>query len=272
MDEYSLDELKEKMQSIVGRWHPDTARSGGDGDAGNLLEDLLGIPENNLFVADYGQYEIKTHKRESGALIKIFSLAPNPRPFSKDPFLEVVGWPDQRHPQTRKRFSFTSGVNGNGRGFKIIRDGDILSFVHELERVERDTLTLPYENDANYGEYSDRVRAHPNFINQLPKTWDIRSTNNNGNENCEHRIIEKLQNVLLVERTTRTNPNTNNKEHKYHECWLLSKFHIERFIEYIDNDILKVDFNMQTNHDHGVAFRINKNHLHELFEHSIKLL
>ena len=272
MPEYTLDELISKMSSIVGIWHPDTARSGGDGDAGNLLEDLLGIPENPLSVADYGIYEIKTHKKESSALIKMFSLAPNPRPFSPVPFLDVVGWRDENHPDTRKRFSFTAGVNGMPRGFRIVREGDLLSFVHDSNRVERNLNGLHYEDDRTYGEYADRVRRHPEFSNQLPRYWDIRRTATNGRDNCETRIIEKLQHVLFVERTSRKNRITGNKEHKYHSCWLLSEFRIERFIEYIDNDVLKVDFNMHTFHDHGVSFRINKNRLHDLFDNSAKLI
>ena len=267
----TLQQLIEEMKAIVGKWHPDP-RNGGDGDAGNLLEDLLGVPENPLPVADYGIYEIKTHKKNSGAKIKIFSLAPNPRPFSKNPFLEVVGWRDENHPETRKRFSFTKGVSGNSRGFRIVREGDTLSFIHDQNRVERSLPALPYEDDSTIGEYADRVRSHPNFSIELPRTWDIRSTVSNGNKNCETRIIDKLQNVLYVERESRTNRSTGQKEHKYHECWLLSTFRIEKFIEYIDNDVLNVDFNMATHHDHGVSFRIDKSRLHELFDKSVKLI
>ena len=43
-------------------------------------------------------------------------------------------------------------------------------------------------------------------------------------------------------------------------------------IEYIDNDVLNVDFNMATHHDHGVSFRIDKSRLHELFDKSVKLI
>ena len=180
-------------------------RPPGDGNAGNLLEDLLGVPENALPVADYGIYEIKTHKRGSGAKIKIFSLQPYPRPFSKAPFLEVVGWSDRNH-ENRRRFSYTKGVSGNSRGFRIQREGNLLSFIHDPRRVERDSYCLPYEDEETYGEYADRVRAHPNFAIELPRYWDIAQTDDNGNENCERRIIDKLQNVLFVERTQRRNP------------------------------------------------------------------
>ena len=271
-DTYTLSELISKMEDIVGKWHPDTARSGGDGDAGNLLEDLLGVPENPLPVADYGIFEIKTHKRESNAKIKMFSLSPNPRPFSKKPFLEVVGWRDKNKPDTRKRFSYTKGVSGNARGFRIVRDDNTLLFTHDLERVERDGKCLDYEDDETYGEYSDRVRSHPNFSTELPKTWVIRAPYEGHKDNLEARIKDKLQNVFFVERTSRKNPQTGEKETKYHECWLLSTLRIERLIEYIDNDVLNVDFNMHTGHDHGVSFRIDKNRLHELFDNSEKVI
>ena len=267
----TLDELTEQMREIVNHgWHPDP-RPPGDGNAGNLLEDLLGVPENALPVADYGIYEIKTHKRGSGAKIKIFSLQPYPRPFSKAPFLEVVGWNDRNH-ENRRRFSYTKGVSGNSRGFRIQREGNLLSFIHDPRRVERDGYCLPYEDEETYGEYADRVRAHPNFAIELPRYWDIAQTDDNGNENCERRIIDKLQNVLFVERTQRKNPRTRAREFRYHNCWLLSSFRLETFIQYIDNDILNVDFNMHSDHDHGASFRIDRNHLADLFDNSVRII
>lgn len=267
---YSLKGLISRMRDIFDIWHPDP-RAGGDGDAGNLLEDLLGVPENNLSVADYGVYELKTHKRSSGALVKLFSLAPNPRPFSSQPFLEAVGWQDGSN-SARLRFSFTSGVNGNSRGFRINRTGDTIQFIHNPSSVRRADLARQYETNNTLGEYSDRIQSNPNYATQLPKNWLIRDTNPLNKDTIEVRIREKLQNVVFVERTQRRNPQTGGREHKFHHAWLLSFLPLSQFTQYIDDDVLRIDFNMRTGHDHGVAFRIQRDRLVELFDNSVRLI
>jgi len=267
---FSLAGLVSRMRGFFGIWHPDP-RGEGDGDAGNLLEDLLGVPENNLSVADYGVYELKTHKKSSGALVKLFSLAPNPRPFSSQPFLEAVGWQDRSNP-ARLRFSFTSGVNGNSRGFRINRTGDTIQFIHDPRSVLRAELAQPYETDNTLGDYSDRIQLNPNYTTELPKNWLIRDTNPLNNDTIKARIRDKLQNVVFIERTQRLNPRTGVREHKFHHAWLLSTLPLSQFIQYIDDDVLRIDFNMRTGHDHGVAFRINRDRMVELFENSVRLI
>jgi len=52
-----------------------THRSGPTG-IGKTLEDLLGIPENNLSEPDFGLYELKAARLNSNAMLTAFSLAP----------------------------------------------------------------------------------------------------------------------------------------------------------------------------------------------------
>ena len=47
---------------------------------------------------------------------------------------------------------------------------------------------------------------------------------------------------------------------------------LENFNSNIDNNRLKVDFNLRTGKNHGCSFRIRKSHLAELFDNSQQLI
>ena len=54
-----------------------THRSGPTG-IGKTLEDLLGIPENNLDEPDFGEYELKSCRINSQSMLTMFTRAPQP--------------------------------------------------------------------------------------------------------------------------------------------------------------------------------------------------
>lgn len=54
-----------------------THRAGPTG-IGKTLEDLLGIPENNLDEPDFGDYELKSCRINSQSMLTMFTRAPQP--------------------------------------------------------------------------------------------------------------------------------------------------------------------------------------------------
>lgn len=54
-----------------------THRTGSTG-IGKTLEDLLGIPENNLNEPDFGEYELKSCRIDSKSMLTIFTKSPEP--------------------------------------------------------------------------------------------------------------------------------------------------------------------------------------------------
>lgn len=59
----SKEELIKSFAEIESAgWIENTTRAKNDGAAGNLLEDLLGIPENNLPIPNAAEWELKTQK------------------------------------------------------------------------------------------------------------------------------------------------------------------------------------------------------------------
>ena len=68
----SKDELISKFKDIELRgWiEVPSKRRMNDGSVGNLLEDLLGIPENNLPIPNAAEWELKAQRAETSSLVK----------------------------------------------------------------------------------------------------------------------------------------------------------------------------------------------------------
>ncbi len=68
-------------------------RGKNDGAVGNVLEDLLGIDENNLPIPNAAECELKAQRSKTNSLITLFHLEPSPRAFKFVPgvFLSNYG-------------------------------------------------------------------------------------------------------------------------------------------------------------------------------------
>ena len=83
-----------------------------DGAIGNTLEDLLGISENNLPLLNAAEWELKTQRRNTVALLTLFHLEPSPRALHiADYLVENYGWPHKlagtKYPDGEKSFRQT---------------------------------------------------------------------------------------------------------------------------------------------------------------------
>lgn len=95
----------------------------------NILEDLLGIKENNLPILNAAEWELKTQRANISSLTTLFHMEPFPRAlkFVAQIFLLKYSWP-HKEAGTRYRInemSFRqtiSGENRSDRGFKIVID------------------------------------------------------------------------------------------------------------------------------------------------------
>ena len=263
---FGLNQLRDSLKDIIGEWHDDP-RDGNDGGAGNLLEDLLGIEENNLSIADYGIFELKTQRRESASLVTLFHADPYPRPFDSNQFLDTLGWPHSTR-ENCLRFSSTTQCDSTTRGFYIHIEGNRLNFAHNADQVSRNNPALEYEPYETLGDYSDLICANENYQNILPKYWVI-------NPDGEHDITiynklqDKLQNVVFVEVSSRRNNGI--RQHRYERAWIFGECNLDCFLDLVNSGDILVDFDLRTGHNHGTKFRIRSNRLSELFENSNQL-
>lgn len=74
----TLEDFIREFTQIKGMGWIQTHRSGPTG-IGKTLEDLLGIPENNLDQPDFGDYELKSCRIDSPSMLTMFTRAPSAR-------------------------------------------------------------------------------------------------------------------------------------------------------------------------------------------------
>ena len=73
------DDLIKKLRDIRNLGWIENLRVGNAGSIGNMLEDLLGIKENNLAIANAGEWELKTKRKNSSSLTTLLHNEPSPR-------------------------------------------------------------------------------------------------------------------------------------------------------------------------------------------------
>jgi hypothetical protein len=139
---FSKNELTNRLLKIKKRgWITlERHRKDRDGGLGNTLEDLLGIPENNFPIADYGIFELKTHRSTSNSLISLFRF--EPRPGKVIPTLvKNYGWSLEKYgPKERSLRVDIDAAKFCERGF-------IAKILPELKRVELhfDSKQVPHK-------------------------------------------------------------------------------------------------------------------------------
>ena len=88
------DELITKFKEIEAKGWIENYRRGNDGAVGNILEDLLGIPENNLPIPNAAEWELKSQRSTTRSLTTLCHVEPSPRAASLVPnmLLPLYGW------------------------------------------------------------------------------------------------------------------------------------------------------------------------------------
>ena len=76
---FSKEELIEKFKEIYAKGWILNKRGNNDGAVGNTLEDLLGIPENNLPIPNAAEWELKAQRAATSSLLTMFHMEPSPR-------------------------------------------------------------------------------------------------------------------------------------------------------------------------------------------------
>jgi hypothetical protein len=263
--EYTLEKLIVKLKAdVIGKWHPER-RKGNDGSAGNTLEDLLGVAENNLKLPDWGAIELKTKKKESASLVTLLHREPLPNG-SVPKLLECLGWKHKdaggKYPSNEKSFRSTTRCGSySDRGFSIDLCNDKVTFVFDPREVNlsaRDrTKIFP-----TYGDWLNNVETRiPHHSNVLPVYWE--------KNYIISEIKNKLDNTLYCLVKTKTDPTTGGKLFWFESATLFTGFNETNFDILFKEKALCVDFDARTNHNHGTKFRVDVRSLAKLFDNAV---
>ncbi len=257
---FTKETLKENLLEIRNMgWIPNE-RQGNAGSAGNTLEDLLNIPENNLPLPNAGEWELKTSRKNTNALITLFHMEPSPRVFGfvSNILLPKYGWSHQesgkRYPSNEMSFRQTiKATDRTSRGFGII--------------VNQEKMRIEISFDAN----SVNKTIHSDWLESVENRIGLEELEPQpywGFEDLTHKIGSKLTNCVYVLVEKKRIDEISYL--RYCDMYFLSDITTISVINAIKRGILFVDFDARTGHNHGTKFRIKKNEIINLYGNSIR--
>mgnify|MGYP002627219935 FL=1 len=247
---FSKEELIEKFKEIYAKGWIKNVRGRNDGAVGNTLEDLLGIPENNLPIPNAAEWELKAQRSNPSSLLTMFHMEPSPRAMKVVPDILLLkyGWASaeagKKYPEDEKSFRGTLNAQSfTDRGFKVhVNDKE-----RRVEIIFDSSVT-----DERHEDWKQSVlkrAGHLNNFDIIPY-W--------GFDDLFHKAGVKLTNCFYVQADEKweKEKGRNQNYFLYNYVLKLSQFDQDKFIEAIRAGKVYVDFDARTGHNHGTKFRI----------------
>lgn len=260
----SKEELIEKFKEIeIKGWIKcPTKRKKNDGSVGNLLEDLLGIPENNLPIPNAAEWELKTQRAETSSLVTLCHQEPSPRAAKlvPDMLLPKYGWAHSKagtkYPDDEMSFRATlNAITYTDRGFKVNvnRNDERVEIVFDSNKCDK----------AIHGDWLNNVKKRVG-LGSLPilPYW--------GFNDLYTKIGTKLINCFFVQADTKREGGS--LYYHYNNVLMLKSVDKEKFIEAIEQGVIYVDFDARTGHNHGTKFRIKSKDIPMLYAEAIRVV
>lgn len=245
MEDKVLQSFKKDFLAIKEKGFVESHRTHNTG-IGKTFEDLIGITENNNFLADYEDVlELKSSRELSNSMVTLFTKAPTHPKGINSIMRERFGEPDQKAEGLKtvhttfsalkfntffKRFGFKLEVNEEKRRIYIL--------IKNLETDEIEDIEIYYEFDE-----------------------------------IKNIIEKKLDYIAYIKTETKTE---NGKEFfNFKKAILLSDLTFDKFIQFIKEGLILYDIRIGVyrsgklkgkTHDHGSGFRVLKNNLNKIFK------
>lgn len=222
----TLDDFIREYEKIKAQGWIKTHRSGPTG-IGKTLEDLLGIPENNLDEPDFGEYELKSCRLNSQSMLTMFTRAPQPA---------------RANAYLREKYGYSSDAYDNN------------------EKVLHSTLTAArFVPIANTGKQL-KIVCDDTKISIASKT---EIENIYWTREALHKAFNKKYKNKFVYAKAETRGAGANEEFHFVEAYEVSGFDYEAMISLLEEGKIFVDFRIGQypdgrTHDHGTGFRIRE--------------
>lgn len=217
----------------------------GTGGIGYTFESLIGKPEENFPIPDFGNIEIKTCRRYTGNNVHLFSATPDGDfLFSNERVLKYLGYPDKQIPEATV---FNKGFNA--KEFEAIgwyKEGKVV--------VNREQKKIDFVARKIYGKY------YP-----LDTSWSFNM--------LEDKLNLKLKYLARIIADVKVIDGTEYFHYNQIKFYRLKGF--EDFISLIEDGHVKINFNIGVYrdgnrkgkiHDRGVGFSINRRYLNMLYD------
>jgi hypothetical protein len=260
--------IAELTEICNGGWVRSCREAGNHGAVGNTLEQLLEIPENNIPLPNAAEWELKVQRRKAPtktshqgnsirtrSLLTLFHTEPSPRAFKFIPniFLPLYGWPLNKS-ANELSFRLTIGTSDTGgRGFRVVVDD-----------IDRKVL-ISFNAKLVDPKHSEWLKTIENRVGRLGELdpqpyW--------GFDDLEHKAGTKLKNTFYILADTKKQDGI---EHfKYNGVFMLQTFSVDRFLELLRQNLIKIDFDARSGsdrsgHNHGTKFRMQSHLLPSLY-------
>jgi len=258
METFTKDELINELLKIKKMGWIKNARPGNQGGVGNTLEDLLGIKENNLPLANASEWELKCQRNEQSSLTTLFHMEPSPRSLNIVPNILLLkyGWTHQKagslYPINEMSFRQTiNGISRTDRGFGI-----------ELNKEEKKVIV-----SFDYRYVSDRHKEWLNSVKDRVGLEELSPQPYWGFNDLFHKIGTKLLNCFYIKADVKKIKGL--EFYYYSNISILENLSLEKFINAIEDGTILIDFDARTGHNHGTKFRMRQNKLPQLYERVI---
>ena len=231
----TLEDFIRAYEKIRERGWIRTHQAGPPG-VGRTLEDLLGIPENNLSEPDFGAYELKSCRINSPGMLTMFTKAPQPRG-ANERLRQTYGYPSGAYDNDEKVLHATLTaarfvpVGGAGQQLRIVCGEEKIS-IASRERVEniywtRESLKKAFEKKYKGKFVYAKARCRGDWA------WE---------------------------------------EFYYDQAYEVSGFSYEAMVDLLERGMIFIDlrigqFPNGRTHDHGTGFRIREADHSLLFRH-----
>ena len=245
MDDEVLQGFKRDFLAIKKKGFVLSNRSHDTG-IGKTFEDLIGVVENNNFLADYGDVlELKSSRELTKSMLTLFTKSPTNPPRVNSYLRERYGFPDDT----------ASGMKTLHTTFSALKFNTFVNkYGFKLEVDEKSKRLLLLVKDLGTKEIVDK------------NIWyDF--------ETLKGIIKKKCQHIAFISAESKKE---DRKEYfKFNKAILLKNLTFEKFIRAVKDGIIVYDIrigvyrsgkNKGKTHDHGSGFRILKNNLNKVFD------
>lgn len=217
-----------------------THRSGTTG-IGKTLEDLLEIPENNLQEPDFGEYELKSSRKNSASMLTIITKSPQPA---------------KSNTALRLKYGYSSAAYDNDE--KVIHSTlNAVTFTRIADTGHE--LKIGYDNEKIF------IQSRTEVENVFWPKEDLRN-----------KFESKIRNKIVYVKADSRGKGAN-EEFYFNEAYLVYGFSYQSMLDLLHQGKIYVDLRIGQypdgrTHDHGTGFRIRETDQYLLFNHRQRIV
>lgn len=235
---YTLEDFIREFKKIKELGWVKTHRSGPTG-IGKTLEDLLGIPENNLDEPDFGEYELKSCRIDPQSMLTMFTRAPQPA---------------RSNTYLREKYGYSSDAYDNDE--KVLH------------------ATLSADRFTTISSTGNKLKIWCDIDGIYILSQDQRENVFWSRETLKRCFERKYKNKFVYAKALSRGIGANEEFH-FIEAYEVSGFNYEAFIDLLEAGKIYVDLrigqyhhgkNKGKTHDHGTGFRIRESDQYLLFK------